>query len=351
MKILFCFTYNKSFLAKFFIELSKMINQSKLEVTIFSLKNTTSQKSIDGIPVIISKKKNYLNNYYSFYKVVKQVKPDIIISNFNYVYPALLIGKYMGVKKNIAWFHTESSHTQPGLFNTLLKKQMIKRADTLIVNSDRLGLDLTKNFNVSKTKIQKVPFWSSISSIETGPSEEKDNSVFKIGCPGRLVKGKNQNILFDSLYELKTKTSKNIKVFIAGNGPEKSFIKEYAKNKKLTDDTCFLGNLTMEEMVIFYKRMDLIILPSLHEAFGLVFLEALSIGVPVLVSNRFGALDFINEEKISSIIFDPENQKDLTEKIMIYINNKGYQSEYFKCLYQENFSPEITWRAIKKILN
>jgi glycosyltransferase involved in cell wall biosynthesis len=352
MKILICFTINKSFLSDFFFEMCKMLKQEGNEVIIFSIKRHASTGTRQGIPYIISKQKNYAHNYTNLFKVIKSHNPDIVISNFNYVYPALIIGWILGVKKNIAWFHTESAHTQPGFFNFIIKKYIVKLADSLIVNSYLLKDDFVQTFKVSDSKIFTVPFYTTIEKFE---SEQKlviaKDEIFKIGCPGRLVKGKNQELLIDALFELKKKYSASFMLYLAGTGDREESLKGYIKEKKMEAEVVFLGNLRVNELPGFYKSMDLIVLPSLNEAFGFVFIEAISLGTPVLVSKKFGALQFLDiEEDDLFFVFDPTDKSNLIFLLEEYLKGKKVPSDYFINLYNSNFSKVKTYHSFKQVL-
>lgn len=352
MKILFCFTYNKSFLANVFFELAKRMVEEGNEVTVFSLKGIKAEKNVGAIKIVIAKQGGHFANYKNLFKIIKGEKPDLIISNFNYIYPSLLMGRLLGVKKNIAWFHTESAHTRPGFFNFILKRNVVKLANKVIVNSSLLKDDLVINFLVPEAKIVTVPFYTNITKFKPTQSIEIiDTPKFKIGCSGRLVKGKNHKLLIDSLFSLKQKYGSTFVLYIAGSGEREKNLKAYVQSKKMEDEIIFLGNLEIDALSTFYKKMDLTVLPSLHEAFGFVFIEAISLGTPVLVSNRFGALQFIkNKEENSFFEFNPTDQNELTLKIEEYLCGKKIPSNYFKELYTANFDKEKTYQAFKQVL-
>ena len=88
-------------------------------------------------------------------------------------------------------------------------------------------------------------------------------------------------------------------------------------------------------MKYFYKKMDIIILPSLNEAFGLVFIEALALGTRTLVSTRFGAIDYI-KEPIKFMTFNPNKPVELSKKIKTFIE-RPLLKEKFSNLYFKYF--------------
>jgi glycosyltransferase involved in cell wall biosynthesis len=88
-------------------------------------------------------------------------------------------------------------------------------------------------------------------------------------------------------------------------------------------------------MKYFYNQMDIIVLPSLNEAFGLVLIEALSLGAKTLVSWRFGAISYI-KEPIDFMTFDPKNPLELANKINDFIL-KTYSKIIFQKLYSKYF--------------
>jgi len=206
-------------------------------------------------------------------------------------------------------------------------------ASLVITNSNELKQEVIKEYRQKPEKVCNLPFTTAVSN-----TEKKDILLTKeigkiyIGCPGRLHPDKNQDFLIDALIELD-----NINYVLVLVGSKQSdFLLKHKNYHKYKNQIIHLGNLSREEMVDFYSKMDLIVLPSLNESFGLVFIEALASGCNTLVSSRFGALDYIKED-ISEMVFNPKNLNDLQTKIKEAIL-KEKTSQYFKDLYKDNFS-------------
>lgn len=342
-------------MSNFFQELSARLVKDGNSVVNFYFKLKKASFVQDGIEIYGFKRKGYLSNYWQVYKMIRKTKPDVIISNFSYVNPAILFGKLLGVKTNIAWFHTVYGHSRPGKFKIWVKKQFLKRADVVIANSRVLEKELHTIYGVKPNNTKQVPFWTNISVFHSEHQLTKPLdplNTLKIGCPGRLVADKNHRIVIDALASLKQSEHK-LHLYIAGDGIYKSQLEQYISKLRLENEISLVGLLNAQQMASFYKEMDLIVLPSLNEAFGLVFIEAIAIGTPVLVSDRFGALNFIDNARydISQFTFNPESKDDLIQKIKIHLNQNGPKSKFFQEIYNHTFEKEVIYDTIKAVIN
>lgn len=347
MKILILYTHNKSFLASFFYEVSLGLIERGYEVKVFSLKTRSSAKTVPEI-VELSAKGNYFSNSLKIFRIIKDYKPTIIISNFSYVNPALVSGKLLGVKQNIVWFHTLTAQLEASRRQLFIKSLFLYLASKIIVNSELLQQDLVHNYHQNVNKIIPIPFWASTSKKIT-PQEKKLDKFIKIGCPGRLEEVKNQRLLIES-FSLLDKQG-DIKLFFAGNGSDLTVLKNIIENSGLQNNVEFLGVLNTSEMESFYKDMDLVILPSKFEAFGLVLIEALSLNCPVLVSNKFGALNYIKDEEfLKKFTFNPDDAIELKDKIQILLQNGFPKNNYFEKIYEAYFQKKVILDQIEKVI-
>ena len=355
MKILILYTYNQGYLSSFFHELSVKLFQDGYDVVNFSWKGKSSQLVIDNISITIKKKGTYWSNYYNILKLIKREKPDVILSNFSYANPSLLFGKIFGIKKNIVWFHSLNNQMSPSKTRIFIKKQFLRLADSVVANSNLTKMELREIYEIPQIKLDVIPFWTNISEqnlVFTKTKFIEDKDVLNIGCPGRLTAHKNQVIVLQTILKLEESGNTGFHLFFAGTGEDLSILKDLTIKFNLKDKVTFLGHLSAEDMVAFYKEMDVIILPSLDEAFGLVFIEALALGTPVIVSSKFGALTFIDQTRfdLSSFTFNPESAEDLMKKLIPYFNNSSISSSYFNTIYESVFDKEDIYKKVKTVL-
>lgn len=316
-------------------------------VKVYSLKENTSSKTVPPW-IELGKKSSYWSNSWKIFKTIRNFSPDVIISNFSYVNAALLSGKILKVKRNIVWFHTLTQQLNASPRQIFIKRNFLKLANKIIVNSNYLKQDLKKNYNIDADKIIPVPFWVGIKPTKCKPNYQFKNCI-KIGCPGRLEEVKNQRILLNALSNLKTNVK--VQLYFAGDGKDKEYLIQKIEQLKLKDRVNFLGVLNIKQMQDFYNNMDIIVLPSKFEAFGLVLIEALSLNRPVLVSNKFGALNYIKDVEFNkNYTFDPNDVENLSAKLNEMISSKKKEGYYFNSIYHAYFQKEKIINQIEKII-
>src|SRR3990167_6188750 len=117
---------------------------------------------------------------------------------------------------------------------------------------------------------------------------------------------------------------KNARFVIAGNGDMEPFIIEKAAEMGIADKVLFAGFLQGEDLERAYKMADVYVMPSVSEPFGITPLEAMSNGVPTIISRTSGVsevirhcllVDFWDIDDISSKIISVLRYSQLTESL------------------------------------
>jgi glycosyltransferase involved in cell wall biosynthesis len=152
-----------------------------------------------------------------------------------------------------------------------------------------------------------------------------------VGFAGRLVGYKGWKYIIHAASRL---CKKNIRFVIAGDGPDAGKLKELIAQMGLQDAVILLGYV--DHMVDFYRSIDLLVIASEREAFGLVQLEAQACGVPVILYENQAAVELSGEqssiivpygdvdamiEKIESLLDDPAAYGCLVEKGLENVKN------------------------------
>ncbi len=120
-------------------------------------------------------------------------------------------------------------------------------------------------------------------------------------------------------FALASKKNDEIKLFIAGTGPEENNMKKQAVKLGIQDKIQFLGWQT--DLSSLYQQCGGLIFPSIGmESFGLVLIEAMQHGRPILAINR-GTAAWLVKDNENGMLFEPNKTGDLAEKILFLANN------------------------------
>jgi glycosyltransferase involved in cell wall biosynthesis len=185
----------------------------------------------------------------------------------------------------------------------------------------------------------------------------KEKYTHIIGFCGRIASEKGIEILINSMTSLQ-----NMFLLLAGPtgkhvaGEETYFLKV----KQLLDEKkvpyLFLGSISAEELCSFYTEIDILVLPSVNktEAFGMVQVEAMLQGTPVVVSNLPGVRIPVSLTKMG-ILTRPYNSRDITNAIQEIIKNKNIYSnkklgEGAKKIFDSKKTYDTMYSIIQKII-
>lgn len=182
------------------------------------------------------------------------------------------------------------------------RKNIIERTRCDCFNKTRV---IYNNVNTPRIKeLSKVP------AIEFGHK-------FTVGFVGNLYEeGKGIKYLIKAFYYVK-KAATDCLLIIIGTGPDELKLKQLCVSLDLQDNVIFTG--WVENPLQYMKGFDLLVLPSLHEAFGMVLVESMFVGTPVIASRVGGIPEVL---KYDELLFEPADCQALAEKILKLMRSK-----------------------------
>ncbi len=118
------------------------------------------------------------------------------------------------------------------------------------------------------------------------------------------------------------KTNSNIKYILAGSyeASEKKYLDELIEKYGLKNHVIITGFIADEELPALFSLADIYIMPSMKEGFGIVFVEAMYYGVPVIAGNADGSTDALLQGELG-ILINPEDEQTITEALNKMIKN------------------------------
>jgi len=175
----------------------------------------------------------------------------------------------------------------------------------------------------------------------------KDTDKPVVLFAGRLTAQKGLDTLLKAA-EIYSQENERPITLIAGDGDLRAQSEQLAKQLQL-DDIYFLGSQDHQQMVKLFNIADVVAAPSRFEPFGLVALESLACGTPVIASNAEGFKQTINEQV--GCLIELDDYKTLAEKVTIFIRD-GFKEKikYKSAAYvKQNFSWARTVSHIESV--
>ena len=272
---------------------------------------------------------------------VKNLKLDIIHSHQPYSLgsEALKFSKKLNIPIVFTYHikYEDYSHYVPFIPENISKKYIRKittkysnQCDNIIAPSTAIKKLLIKH--EIKVPISIIPSGINIDKFEkdTGRRDEirkkyqvkPDDIMLITAC--RLTKEKNLGFLVKSFVKIRQERN-NVKFLIVGDGAVKKDLEKMAEELGVKDNIIFAGLVDRSEIVGFYQASDIFVFASKTETQGLVAVEAMAAGNPVVAIKASGIEDIIRNGEDGFLT--SESEEDLSESVLKIINDKNLREK------------------------
>ncbi|MEM1672680.1 MAG: glycosyltransferase [Archaeoglobaceae archaeon] len=276
------------------------------------------------------------------YITKKPLEFDIIHAHFTWPqgYVAIKLGEknrvpvVIHVHENQEWFMRLLLSKNKKIHSTW-------RRATALIRVNKKSIPLLKEFNVNTFYLPNGFNTTLQVSKNFARNKLKLSSDTKIlfGL-GHLIGRKGFQYLVESMNKIIRKR-KDVICYIGGEGPLKKKLEDQIKKLNLQEHVKLLGFIPDEELYLWMNAADIFVLPSLSESFGVVQIEAMACGTPVVATINGGSEEIIISEDYG-LLCKPGDAKDLAEKILIALEKEWDREKIRK--YAEQF----TWDNIAK---
>ncbi len=330
--------------------LGSMRNSPDLELTLVLFRKRASEylgQDVTVKNINVRERGSFVYTAFKFIKIVVSlaiiiihVRPHTIVGFMEYSNIVTIISNWLAGKKSKV---VVSVHAPPSCqiveygagyrekIAGLLMKMLYNKADSIVAVSESVRKDLVENFKIHKTLIRVISNPIDLNKIALLSEEKVNEEVFCRTFPiilavGRLSKEKGHDTLLRAFSLLRLKTQ--AKLVILGEGKEEKKLKQLGEQLGIEEEVCFIGYKTNPYK--YMKRSTLLVHPSLYEGFGIVLVEAMVCGIPVISTRSYEGIENIVEHEKTGLLVKAGDEQAIAESMVRLLNDAAFSQKLSK---------------------
>jgi len=286
-----------------------------------------------------SKRPTKFSDFIFLAKLIVKYKPILCVSNFGSAIVMSITSFLLGVKNRIEYIHTTTKQREFDGTNNLRirafryrKKWVYKLNTHFFTNSEGTKVDSVLKFGIRKNKIIVLPLLIKASNFKYRKKEEREEAILIVG---RLNPSKGHESLLLQFSNC-LKELQGLKLKIIGAGYLRPKLEALCLELNISDKVIFLGNIPNEKINNEFSKVLVSVSSSLEEAFGLVNIEALREGTPLICTKTAGSSDILIEN-YNGVFYDNSVENSLQNALIRVLSDWEIYSKNAKATFNENY--------------
>jgi phosphatidylinositol alpha-1,6-mannosyltransferase len=243
-------------------------------------------------------------------------------------------------------------HLDPSWLNPVIERRVIEGSERVITVSEFSRRQLVEALGVSGDRIEVVPNGIDEHFAPAGPGDARRRLGLGDGPVALFLGGlkprKNLAVLLDAWREVARQKS-DARLVLAGTGPLEAGLRRRAAALGLSDRVVFTGRVAEADKVACYNAADLFVSPSSLEGFGFTVGEAMSCGLPVIVSDR-GALPELVVDGEGGFVCRHGDAGALARRVLLLLGDAPLRARFGR-FNRERIDRRFRWdRAARRVL-
>ncbi|MBW6410893.1 glycosyltransferase [Clostridium weizhouense] len=284
--------------------------------------------------------KSFNKRMEKLYKEIVRKEGKVDIIHAHSAMWGAIAASYISEKYNIPLVITEHSSLEYAKYLKESYKKYIyeayEKAACLIAVGNGLKTELNQYID---RDIKVIHNMVDLSLFNINDKMKEDKVEFKFFSCAFLEEGKGMELLLKAFKE--AFKGQNVTLNIGGDGSLKPLLEKIIIDLEMKSQINLLGALSREEVAYEMKNCDVFVLPSEHETFGVVYIEALACGKPVIGAKNGGAEDIIKED--NGLIIEKNNKEELVFAL------KNIKKNYYK-YNKDNIRKNAVFNYSEKVL-
>ena len=263
--------------------------------------------------------------YKGLHRVLREVKPDVV--HVQYMAPGaipIIILRLLGIKRIVATAHTAADiylslrllHFVSRYILTAFQCITERAENSFFGNSQmyKAEMKLTRHGN-HFTIYNNLPPYISIAN-----KEQRIGKVITIGVVSRLEPIKGMDLVVPAFAKIHA-MNPNTRLLVVGDGSLCPLMEQQKNDAGLNEVVKFAGVQPQEALQAYYDSIDILLMPSRSEGFGLTAIEGMARGCVVVAANTGGLPEVVSDGKVG-LLHEPESSDSLAEKAIRLVNDR-----------------------------
>ena len=220
----------------------------------------------------------------------------------------------------------------------------------VVVASNSMRYEIEEHFHVPSEKIDVIPNAIDIERFQRHVDRVQVRSKYGVGMDeklilfiGRLVPQKGVEHMIKAVPDV-VREHPEARFMIIGEGWSRGYLESLVASMSCGDKVRFVGFLPDQDLVDLTLSADVLVVPSSYEPFGIVALEGMAAGVPVVASNVGGLSEIIEHDKTGVLVY-PRNPRSIAWGINRVLSDPAYSSRLIQNA-KRKISEIYTWDAV-----
>ncbi len=257
---------------------------------------------------------------------LREEDPDVVIAmNFT---SWTLASIAMGYPTVVFWEGTRHTERTVGRWRRGIRRQMTRRAEEFVVCGPLAEEYLVDVLRAPQERVRIGGTAAAPPPEEyrnLGPRRVLPDEPIRFLYVGQMIGRKGVTHLISAVEELKRRTDlpRPFEVWLSGDGPRREELEQQARDAGVADVVKFLGHTSYDEVWSLYSRAHVFIMPTLQDHWPLVVPEAMSMGLPMMISHYAGNVpEFVHENR-NGFVLEPTDHRGIADNMETYIRDTG----------------------------
>ncbi len=256
-----------------------------------------------------------------------KLRPQVIFSSSFGVWTILAL-----FLKPLIWWRVIIAYegSSPGVdyrnsaLRLFVRRLMVWLADACITNSQAGRNYLVEVLNAKPDRVFVQPY--EIPDEKTLPgSSDVDGNLSSLPHPiflfvGHIIPRKGLPLLLNACAILQKRGYDNYTLVVVGNGTQQEELEAFCQKHQLSDRIQWAGRISYDQIGNYFKNADVFVFPTLEDTWGVVTLEAMLLGKPILCSKGAGTSELVVQGE-NGYVFSPDNADELANLMQKFLDH------------------------------